>query len=232
MSDLTVHYQIYLSGGGDEHQSFPLDKFFFDKLPIGGQFLYIPVALRGHKLWSTASTWMTSVISLHERDDLKFEIWGDLLNKKREDLTGFSGIYIGGGNTWVLMKELKESGVDRLLMNYITSTGPVYGGSAGAIIFGKSIDTSEDKNNIGWTDSKGLGLLGDYSIVCHFKTEQEEIYKDWALKNKLPIICLPEETGLIAEHETVKCVGSMSCVIYVADGGKFPLHPGEVFSLK
>jgi len=40
---------MYLSGGGNEQQSFPLDKFFFNALPVGGRFLYVPIALRGHK---------------------------------------------------------------------------------------------------------------------------------------------------------------------------------------
>jgi hypothetical protein len=51
MKNKSTNNQIYLSGGGDETQSFLLDKFFFSRIPKGGKFLYIPVALRGHKKW-------------------------------------------------------------------------------------------------------------------------------------------------------------------------------------
>ena len=128
--------RIYLSGGGNEKQSFPLDKFFFSSLPENGRFLYIPIALRGHKLYPTAHLWMKSVLELHNRNDVQFETADDLSKYGFENLKVFNGIYIGGGNTWSLMKELKDSGFSNALIQYIQSGGKVYGGSAGAIIFG------------------------------------------------------------------------------------------------
>ncbi|MDP2815615.1 MAG: hypothetical protein Q8O19_02935, partial [Rectinemataceae bacterium] len=66
-----------MSGGGNEKQSFPLDKFFFDTLPKNGCFLYIPIALRGHKLYPTAHLWMNNIIELHQRGDVQFETVDD-----------------------------------------------------------------------------------------------------------------------------------------------------------
>ena len=110
MQNTTIEKRIYLSGGGSEKQSFSLDKFFFDAIPKNGKFLYVPIALRGHKLYPTAHIWMRSVVDLHDRKDVTFETMDDPSKYSHADLSAFSGIYIGGGNTWGLIKEFKESG--------------------------------------------------------------------------------------------------------------------------
>jgi len=220
-----------LSGGGNEKQSFPLDKFFFDTLPKNGRFLYIPIALRGHKLYSTAHLWMKNITELHERTDVQFETVDDPSKYNLEVIKEFDGIYIGGGNTWSLIQEIRESGFVDVLIQYIEAGGQVYGGSAGAIIMGKRIDTHDDENKIGLSDIEGLNLLGNYSIACHFKDDQHNRFKTWAIKNKLPIVCLPEETGLIVEKGIAKCVGTKPCTIYAADGTKTDVNLEESFNL-
>lgn len=231
MQNIKEHNRIYLSGGGNERQSFPLDKFFFDTLPKNGRFLYIPIALRGHKLYPTAHLWMKDIIQLHERTDVQFETADDLAKYNLEALKEFSGIYIGGGNTWSLIQELKDSGFADILIQYIKAGGQVYGGSAGAIIMGKKINTHDDENKIGLQDISGFNLLNDFSVACHFKDEQNNCFKTWAVDNNLPIICLPEETGLVIEKGAALCAGTKPCVIYLADGTKKEVCPEESFDL-
>lgn len=220
-----------MSGGGNEKQSFPLDKFFFTTLPKNGRFLYIPIALRGHKLYPTAHLWMNSIIELHERTDTLFETVDDPSKYTLETLKEFNGIYIGGGNTWSLMQELKNSGFADILIQYIKADGQVYGGSAGAIIMGKRINTHDDENNIGLEDVSGFNLLNNFSVACHFKDEQNDRFRTWAIDNNLPVACLPEETGLVIENGSALCAGTKPCVIYLADGTKRELNPEESFNL-
>lgn len=220
-----------MSGGGNEKQSFPLDKFFFDTLPKNGRFLYIPIALRGHKLYPTAHLWMKGIAKLHERSDVQFETVDDPTKYNLEALKAFSGIYIGGGNTWSLIQELKDSGFADILIQYIEFGGQVYGGSAGAIIMGNKINTHDDENKIGLQDVSGFNLLNNFSVACHFKDEQNDRFKVWAIDNNLPIICLPEETGLVVEKGIALCAGTKPCVIYLADGTKKEVGPEESFAL-
>ncbi len=220
-----------MSGGGNEKQSVPLDKFFFDTLPKNGRFLYIPIALRGHKLYPTAHLWMKSITELHERTDVEFETVDDPSKFTLETLKKFNGIYIGGGNTWSLIKELKDSGFADILLRYIEAGGQVYGGSAGAIIIGRKINTHDDENKIGLEDFSGFNLLNNFSVACHFKDEQNDRFKAWAIDNNLPIVCLPEETGLVIEKGTALCAGTKPCIIYLADGAKKEVSPGESFNL-
>ena len=220
-----------MSGGGNEKQSFPLDKFFFDTLPRNGRFLYIPIALRGHKLYPTAHLWMKSITELHERTDVQFETVDDLAKYNLEALKEFNGIYIGGGNTWSLIKELKVSGFADILIQYIESGGQVYGGSAGAIIMGNKINTHDDENKIGLQDMSGFNLLNNFSVACHFKDEQNDRFKAWAIENNLPIVCLPEETGLVVEKGVALCAGTLPCTIYLADETKKQVSPEESFNM-
>jgi len=220
-----------LSGGGNEKQSFPLDKFFFDTLPKNGRFLYIPIALRGHKLYSTAHLWMKNITELHERTDVQFETVDDPSKYNLEVIKEFDGIYIGGGNTWSLIQEIRESGFADVLIQYIEAGGQVYGGSAGAIIMGKRIDTHDDENKIGLQDVSGFNLLNNFSVACHFKDEQNDRFKAWVSDHNLPIVCLPEETGLVIESGVALCVGTKPCVIYFSNGTKKEVSPEESFDL-
>ena len=233
MQNIKEDKQIYLSGGGNEKQSFPLDKFFFNELPKNGSFLYIPIALRGHSLYLTAHLWMENILKLHDRTDLHFKIVDDLLAYKFEELKTFDGVYIGGGNTWSLMQELKNSGFSNSLIQYIHTkvSSQVYGGSAGAIILGKRIDTHYDPNKPPLIDVSGLNFLHNYSVACHFKNEQSERFKKWSTDNNLPIICLSEETGLIVKNNVALCVGTKPCKIYFASGAESDINSGESFNL-
>ena len=223
--------RIYLSGGGNEKQSFPLDKFFFDTFPKNGSFLYIPVALRGNKLYPTAHIWMKSILEIHERNDIQFETADDLSKYRLEDLKNFDAIYIGGGNTWSLMQELMDSDFSQELISYIKNGGVVYGGSAGAIVLGKNIDTHDDENKINLKDTSGFNLLSDYSVACHYTNKQSDRFTDWAISHKSPILCLPDEAGLMFGNDSILCVGTKPCVIYLADGIKKEIQSEMSFML-
>ncbi len=231
MQTINPNKRIYLSGGGNEHQSFPLDKFFFETLKRGGMFLYVPVALRGHRLYPTANLWMNGILELHERTDLAFEIADEPSAYAVEDMKKFDAIYIGGGNTWSLLKELKDSGFSEGLLSYIEDGMPVYGGSAGAIVLGKRIDTHDDENKIHSTDIQGFSELGNYSVTCHFDPEGGDRFSEWAKTNSLPILCLPEETGLVVDGNVVTCVGDKACSIYDEQGTLTEILPGNTFKI-
>ena len=222
-----IKNELYLSGGGDEHQSFPLDSFFFEKIPQNGTFLYIPIALRGHKLYATAALWMKNILALHKREDVTFELWDDVAHKTYADVARFDAMYIGGGNTWSLMEELRGVDFPKVIAEFLEKKGSVYGGSAGAIVMGKRIDTHDDKNEISWTDMNGFAMTGNYSVACHFKEEQTGRFQEWATTHQLPILCLPEETGLVFTETEILCVGAKPCFVYASDGNLGVLHDGD-----
>lgn len=231
MQNLMKKSYIYLSGGGNEKQSFSLDKFFFDTFPKNGSFLYVPVALRGDRLYLKTQFWMKNILKIHNRSDIQFETADDLSKYKFEDLKNFDALYISGGNTWNLMQELRKSGFSQEFITYIKNGGVVYGGSAGAIVLGKNIDTHDDENKINLKGSSGLNLLNEYSVACHYTNKQAGRFHHWTISHNSPIICLPEETGVVLVNNSVLCVGTQSCIIYFVDGAKKEIQPGSSFTI-
>ncbi len=222
---------LYLSGGGDENQSFTLDKFFFNKIPQGGSFLYIPVALRGHKLYSKTYSWMRKVLKFHQREDVNFFSAEILSNYSLSKVKDFDAVYIGGGNTWTLIEEVKNYNFHNILLRYLKKGGIIYGGSAGAIIMGKRIDTQGDENKNNVKNVSGLNFLHNFSLTCHFKNEKRKQFREWAVKNNASIICLPEETGLIVDYNKATCIGNKPCTIFFPKKVEREIKPLNSFKI-
>ena len=121
-----------------------------------------------------------------------------------EDLNCYKGIFIGGGNTFKLLKEIKDSNFDKKLKKYLDDGGFIYGGSAGATIFGKTIETAinADKNDVNLKDLSGLNLLNDYNIWCHYDEKNADLSN---IKGKT--ILLYEESGLIFDGKNFIKIG-------------------------
>jgi dipeptidase E len=212
-------------------QSFALDKYFFERIPKNGRFLYVPIALRGHRLYPTAHLWMKKITELHHRDDIRFDTIDELTHFHFDDMKMFDGMYIGGGNTWSLIQELEDSGFADSMTRFIEEGGCVYGGSAGAIILGKKINTHDDENKIGRQKESGFDLLGGYSLACHVRDEQSDRFKTWVIDNNSSIICLSEETGLVVENGDALCVGTKPCLVYFSDGTIKEFRSGQSIDL-
>lgn len=203
---------IYLSGGGNERSSYPIDRFFFEDIPKNGTLLYIPIALREHKLFHGAENWFRNVLKLHGRHkNIALEVWNELNKENFSDLGKFDAVYVGGGNTWNLMKEISESGFKEFLLKYIESGGIYYGGSAGAIICGARIDANEDENTAGWRGITGMNILNGISIVCHVKQSRLDELRNIAKEKKLHLLALAEGAGAIVRGTSYKYVGEGLC---------------------
>ena len=132
-------------------------------------------------------------------------------------------IYIGGGNTFRLLSELKKYNILNNLRNY---DGIIFGGSAGAIIFGKDINHCEleECNIIGLKDTTGLNYLQDYAILCHLNNKNLEKNKDYlekySRKNKL--IYLPEEDVMLLTENEIIMFGEKDYII--CKEGKIECH--------
>lgn len=199
--------RVILSGGGNEKQSFTLDSFFLQNIPKNGAILYIPIALRGHRLFEGADMWFGSVLVLHRRLDIKVTTLRDF--NAEVSLENFDAIYIGGGNTWSLLKEIRETSFDTHIYNYIARDNKIiYGGSAGAILLGKNISCQNDSKIENFTDEKGLSLAQGYSFTCHYKGQQDEdrFINDWVNKQDLEVLALSEDGGIVMKDNSIEKV--------------------------
>lgn len=218
--------QLILSGGGDALDSKKLDIALIQLLN-NKPLLYIPIAWKTEN-YKPCIKWFTQTFSALGFSD--FETWTNVSDKSYEQLEKFGGIYIGGGNTFLLLSKLRESGFGKTLCKFIESGRPVYGGSAGAIILGKDINTASigkdaDTNDIDLKNLSGFNLLETYSIQCHYEPDQEDEMQKFVNENNCKVIALPDKTGLYVNGDEIKVLGTEPAVIFCTNEVKRVYSP-------
>ena len=198
--------KLILSGGTGKNNEEKTNSLF-RKLVKDKPILYIPIA-RETKDYGECYDWISSILPGN-----KINMLVDFRLQKIK-LKDFGGIYIGGGNTFKLLKEIRENKFDKELAKF---NGVIYGGSAGAIIFGKDISTcsfgsEKDKNIVRLKDLRGLNLVNNYDLQCHYhhNHHKEKIQTlKHIKKTKTPIIALPEDSGIIVDNEKIVPVNNV-----------------------
>ncbi len=200
---------IFISGGGDIPETVEIDQEYFAALPQSAHILYIPTALDTAVFGvGKLQQWFNSLIQTY-LPTASFTMLED--NTEAENLDEFDSIYIGGGNTYKLLAYLLANGYDKGIPRFIQDGKIVYGGSAGAIILGQDIRTVSEENNQDYLQYKGLGLIGNFAIICHYDETVKPDLGKLSLELGYPIIALPENAGLqiSANGEILKEYGSV-----------------------
>lgn len=220
---------LILAGGGDAYESKPIDELFIKSLSSDKKLLYIPIAWKSGD-FEGCKAWFEETFS--KLGNLNYEMWTDVKDKSYLDLDGFGGIYIGGGNTYSLMHDFRFSGFDKLLLKFIESDRPVYGGSAGAIIFGASIDTASfgldaDSNDVNISDTSGFNLVSDYAIQCHYESDQDNEIFDFVNNRKTSVIAIGAKSGILVKSDDISVIGT-DPVYKFENGKKVELRVGTI----
>jgi len=223
--------RIILSGGGSGEETVELDKLFADMLDKSKPLLYIPIAIDNIKHpYPECLTWLKK--TFNNLGVKKYEMWSEEELFKFEDSSPkqFSGIYLGGGNTFYLLKKLKDNKGIGFIREAIIQDIPIYGGSAGAIIFSKSIKTSLnfDKNWVDLEDFEGINLIRDHYLWCHFEENKLDKIKNLILNQKIaPSIALTEKNGLFLCEGEICLVGTEPAWVFDKVGNRKKLEPGK-----
>lgn len=199
--------RMYLGGGGDSQQAFSVERDFFSSLKDNPKVLYLPIALRRQNIgYEACYDWFAALTASHAQDwDVDFTM---LLEKDRvPDLHAFGGIYVGGGNTYHLLKYLNESGFGEKIPGFVSEGGRYFGGSAGAMILGADIRTAEEENDQAHTRHVGLNLLGGKSVLCHFSEARMETAQKMSEHIGTDVIAIPEDSGVVYESGIPHVIG-------------------------
>ncbi|MFA5248199.1 MAG: Type 1 glutamine amidotransferase-like domain-containing protein [Patescibacteria group bacterium] len=206
--------KLFLSGGGGADDSKILDKAFVSLLG-NGKMLYIPIAMPGGTIsYESCYDWITSTMSGVSDDFVEIDMCTDLKKLNFDMVKKYRAIYVGGGNTYKLLQDIEESGVKDSLLSAINSGVIYYGGSAGAIIAGKSIATVAEENDNEYKFEEGLSMLGEYSVLCHYDGTQDEKIKKYIELNGHPVVAMPERSGLIVSGQKAVVAGLEGCFIF------------------
>ena len=209
--------QLILSGGGSNEKSKGVDSLF-TLLLINNRVLYIPIAMNRIKHpYEECLSWLKNSLSQYGEFEITICNEEDLKEITYDDLLSFGGVFIGGGNTYKLLKNFKDSGFDKKLIRLLKRTDvPVIGGSAGALIFAKSIQTAEpyDSNDFGLDDFLGMNLVKGMNIWVHYQESMNNLIEEYVNRLGTKIIALPEDSGLYITDEKCIVVGENRVTIF------------------
>lgn len=113
-------------------------------------------------------------------------------------------LYVCGGNTFTLVKLIKECGFDKQIINYLTD-GVVYiGRSAGAHLVTRNIEhiLDFDENYIGVSDFNALGLF-DGIVFCHYRDEIESNYTSAIKAKKYKVYKITNEEMIVFDDNKI-----------------------------
>lgn len=204
--------KVFLNGGGCGEQTTEALKKFNDMIDHTRPLLYIPLAMQRER-YPSCHEWIQD--ELREVNVSSIEMATSADEIVRKDLSSYCAIFIGGGNTFKLLYELKKSGAFEKIRKFLEHGGVVFGGSAGAIIFGQSLESCmlADKNDVGLQDMAGFDVLNGISLLCHYTNGSEEKHQESTaylteLSNRLRVIALPEEDTLFVNGDKVEVIGT------------------------
>lgn len=162
------------------------------------KLLYITIAVEGEK--DTDRTWLEEEYETILDLGIKEENIKEFKYEEDIDFEDYDAIYMIGGNTFYLLKELREKKLD-VKIKHAIDNGVIYiGSSAGSIILGKTIETAlpYDENWVNLNNFEGLNMI-DGIIIPHANRKQEFL-KEAKEKYKDKIIELYDDYGIVINN--------------------------------
>ena len=138
------------------------------------------------------------------------DIEGSSEDELRKLFERFDIIYVQGGNTFYLLKAVRESGFDKVVKEFIEQ-GKIYiGVSAGSILMGPTIETANwggaDRNEAQIKDLNGLNFV-PFLISPHYTKGDEELLKREISKWHYPVRFLTDAQAFLIQDDTITLVG-------------------------
>lgn len=119
------------------------------------------------------------------------------------DFDDLDAVYISGGNTFYLLKKMRDCGFKTALVPFLERGGVYVGVSAGSIVPGPAIETAgwgggADANDVGLTDLAGLGVV-DFSILPHFTPDQRDEISALRDRAEYDVLTLTDNQAVLVE---------------------------------
>ena len=219
--------KVFICGGGSGEQTIRavqrLNEVIRHDLPC----LYIPLAMEANR-YDSCYEWIRG--ELGSVDIPGIEMIRSAEELARKHLADYSFLFIGGGNTFRLLSEIKRVHMFEPIREYLRNDGVAFGGSAGAIIFGEDLESCalDDDNDSGLKDTAGFDVLGGVSFLCHFTNripEHDQRSEKYLLEisKHRKVYALPEEDTLFLNETVLEEIGARPYFVF-EDGKKTEIH--------
>ena len=190
-----------------EYSQFFLNKL--NKAPSGTKVAFIPTAADPED-----DKWFVDA-SLKQLYDLNFPVeivdLKDNQEKIKDKLINSQIIYIGGGNTYYLLKWIRQSGLHKYLKKLLDEGRIYLGGSAGTLVVCPEISASSwgrygDKNIVNLSDLKGLNLV-DFIVYPHYVDNEKNLIDEKSKSLTCPIIPISDTQAIWWEDGHWEVIG-------------------------
>jgi|SRR5215831_159934 len=148
-------------------------------------------------------------------------------------------VFVGGGNTFRLLKGLYEFDLVRSIREKMESGGSYIGSSAGSIVACPSLKTTKDMPIVQPPSFTALGLV-DFQISPHYLDPdpssthmgetQEERIQQYLEENEAPVVGLREGSMLQVEDESVVLKGVTGARVFRRGEKPCEAMPGDELS--
>lgn len=191
------------------------------------EVLFIPFARPGgisHQVYTKKAakgleSCSKTVVGLHEFSDMK------------KAISEANAIFVGGGNTFLLVKQLHDLGLMPILKQRIKEGAKYLGTSAGSNICGVSMQTTNDMPIVYPPSFETLGILNfninphylDADVTSTHKGETRETrIKEFQQLHPLPVLGLREGSWLQIQGSEVMLKGELTARLF--ELGKAPVE--------
>lgn len=157
-------------------------------------------------------------------------------NNKKEALKKAEGVFVGGGNTFVLVNELYSEDLMATLKKTIENGTPYLGTSAGSNLAGLTMQTTNDMPIVYPPSYKCLECI-PFNINAHYldpdpnskhKGETRETrIKEFHTYNDVPVIGLREGSWLKVNGDSISLQGNLSARWFEKDHKAIEIELGE-----
>lgn len=219
ISNSTLHGSGYL-----DHAENQIRDFVGDKTSV----LFVPYALHDRRVYAKKArerfhAMGLSLNSIHDISNMPRAI----------DEAGV--IFVGGGNTFRLLKELHDHALLEPIRQRVAAGTPYIGLSAGSIVACPTLKTTKDMPVVQPPSFEALGLV-PFQISPHYldpdpssthmgETQQERI-EQFLEENKEPVLGLREGSVLRVEGGAVTLEGPNTARIFLRGREPFEAAPG------
>lgn len=215
--------KLILCGGGSGKQNYYANKKLNEIIDHNKPLLYVPLAMdESDHPYDSCYEWINEELAQVQLSGIDMvRSFEELVQK---NYNNYCALFIGGGNTYKLLKGIKDSGAFEKIKEFINNGGIVIGGSAGAVIFGCDIDiiSTMDPNDVALIDTKGFNVMNGVSIFPHYtntksKLSEEEnlarlnnftnAIKHFSMTNG-DVIAIPEEDAIFVNNGELEILGN------------------------
>jgi dipeptidase E len=159
--------------------------------------------------------------------------WND---RPLDTLGRAEALFMGGGNTYALLKRLREAGLLPAIRARVEAGMPYVGASAGSNVAGPTILSTNDWNVVALDRFDALGLVG-FNVNPHYKEidpamaagseTRDDRIREYHVVNANPVVGLEEGALACVEASTVTARGTARIKIFRRGQEPTWHQPGE-----